>query len=273
MTRQIRWYLAGSVLLAAACGQPQSPEEITPADDLVDLATVALATPPPLGPTGSFTLVFSDEFTDRRLNKRKWATKYPYNRAPQHGELEGYASSAVSLANGLLNLTATRVPTGSQPYTSGMVTSAGKFTWKYGVAEIRLKTPPGVGYWPAFWTMNIPYGTFPPEIDMLELKGGSPSTIWMGHYWGLWPSVSGWQQSWTGADFTTGFHTVTVHWAPTFLRWYVDGVLRAQHTTSIPQTGMYLIANLAVGGTFSGNPTSATVFPGVMQVDYIRVWQ
>ena len=271
MTRPIRWSLAAGLLIATACGQPQAPVET--ATELVDQASVALTTPPPLGPTGSYTLVFSDEFNGNRLEKRKWATKYPYNRPPQHGELAGYASSAVKVANGVLSLTATRSPTGSQPYTSGLVTSAGKFTWRYGVAEIRLKTPAGVGYWPAFWTMNIPYGTFPPEIDMLELKGGSPSTVWMGHYWGLWPNVLGWQQTWTGANFTTGFHTVTVRWTPTSLTWYVDGVQRAQHLTNIPQTGMYLIANLAVGGTFAGNPTAATVFPGVMQVDYIRVWQ
>ena len=273
MTRHNRWYLAGMVVFAAACGQPQGPDVTNDNTSLVDEATVALTTPPPLGPTGPYTLVFSDEFTGTALNKKKWTTRYPYNRGPQHGELAGYAASAVTVANGLLTLTATRTPSGSLPYTSGMVTSAGSFNWKYGVAEIRLKTPPGLGYWPAFWTMNIPYGSFPPEIDMLELKGGSPGTIWMGHYWGLWPTVNGWQRNWTGVNYTTGFHTVTVRWTRTSLTWYVDGVQRAQHLTNIPQTGMYLIANLAVGGTFAGTPNWATIFPGRMQVDYIRVWQ
>jgi beta-glucanase (GH16 family) len=270
MLRHARWFYLIAIVVVAGCAQPQGPSQAD--DDAVDPSHV-ITTPPPLGPTGPWTLVFSDEFTGTRLNKKKWRTSYPYSRGPQHGELANYSSSAVTMANGLLNLRATKVPLNGLPYTSGMITSAGKFTWRYGVAEIRLKTPAGVGYWPAFWTMNIPYGSFPPEIDMLELKGGSPSTIWMGHYWGLWPSVFGWQRNWTGANFTTGFHTVTVEWKPTYLAWYVDGVLRAKSTANIPQTGMYLIANLAVGGTFAGNPTSATVFPGNMQIDYIRVWQ
>lgn len=270
MNTRRRWFVLLALVLAA-CAQPEQPSDSPDfSESSPDLATI---TPPPLGPPGTWTLVFSDEFNGTRLDKLKWATNYPYNRGPQHGELEGYASSAVTVANGMLKLTATKQPQGSQPYTSGMISSAKSFSWRYGVAEIRLQTPPGVGYWPAFWTMNIPFGSFPPEIDMLELKGGSPTTIWMGHYWGTWPTVYGWQTTWTGANFTTGFHTVTVEWNPTYLIWYVDGVWRARTRSNIPQTGMYLIANLAVGGTFAGNPTPATVFPGTMQVDYIRVWQ
>jgi len=34
----------------------------------------------------------------------------------------------------------------------------------------------------------------------------------------------------------------------------------------------YIIMNLAVGGNFGGNPDGNTVFPGEMQVDYVRVY-
>jgi beta-glucanase (GH16 family) len=36
---------------------------------------------------------------------------------------------------------------------------------------------------------------------------------------------------------------------------------------------MYVIANLAVGGDWTGNPDATTVFPGVMEIDYIRVYR
>ncbi|MEL6629277.1 MAG: glycoside hydrolase family 16 protein, partial [Bacteroidota bacterium] len=36
---------------------------------------------------------------------------------------------------------------------------------------------------------------------------------------------------------------------------------------------MYLLLNVAVGGTFVGFPTSQTPFPQKMIVDYVRVYQ
>ena len=34
----------------------------------------------------------------------------------------------------------------------------------------------------------------------------------------------------------------------------------------------YIILNVAVGGSFSGNPNTDTVFPQTMYVDYVRVY-
>jgi beta-glucanase (GH16 family) len=35
----------------------------------------------------------------------------------------------------------------------------------------------------------------------------------------------------------------------------------------------FIILNLAVGGTFDGDPTSDAVFPATMLVDYVRVYR
>ena len=35
---------------------------------------------------------------------------------------------------------------------------------------------------------------------------------------------------------------------------------------------MFIILNLAVGGTWPGNPDSTTVFPSTMLVDYVRIY-
>jgi beta-glucanase (GH16 family) len=35
---------------------------------------------------------------------------------------------------------------------------------------------------------------------------------------------------------------------------------------------MYLLAGLAVGGTWGGNPDATTTFPARLEIDSIRVW-
>jgi hypothetical protein len=55
--------------------------------------------------------------------------------------------------------------------------------------------------------------------------------------------------------------------------WYVDDVERARSTAGVPDEPMYVIANPAVGGDWPGNPDATTVFPGFMDIDYIRVYQ
>jgi len=35
---------------------------------------------------------------------------------------------------------------------------------------------------------------------------------------------------------------------------------------------MFLLANLAVGGSWPGNPTSSTPFPSYMLIDYIKAY-
>src|SRR6185369_6137488 len=68
---------------------------------------------------------------------------------------------------------------------------------------------------------------------------------------------------------------------------YVDGLRYQTQTNWSSSTGPYpapfnkpffLIMNLAVGGNYLGNPSAATinansVFPGDLQVDYVRIYE
>ncbi len=55
-------------------------------------------------------------------------------------------------------------------YISGILTTQGRFSQKYGYFEIRAKIPVGVGVWPAFW-MLADDGGWPPEVDIMEGRG------------------------------------------------------------------------------------------------------
>jgi hypothetical protein len=65
------------------------------------------------------------------------------------------------------------------------------------------------------------------------------------------------------------------------MRWYVDGQLYETRTSwwssgaAYPapfDQPFYIIMNLGVGGNYPGNPNGSTVFPGEVQVDYVRVY-
>lgn len=65
------------------------------------------------------------------------------------------------------------------------------------------------------------------------------------------------------------------------IRFYVDSNLYATRTPAELPSGadwvfdkpFFIILNVAVGGSWPGNPDSSTVFPQKMLVDYVRVYQ
>jgi beta-glucanase (GH16 family) len=85
--------------------------------------------------------------------------------------------------------------------------------------------------------------------------------------------------------FDTGFHVFGIEWAPDYINYYVDGDLYQQITRQdvLEETNgegewvfdhpFYIILNVAIGGNLPGAPTSETIFPQTMLVDYVRVYQ
>jgi beta-glucanase (GH16 family) len=200
-------------------------------------------------------------------------------------ELELYQPANVTVNNGILSLTAQKqdVTVSGQTfhYTSGMIStgpadgnSSPKFSFQYGYMEMRAWIPAGKGLWPAFWTLAAD-GSYPPEIDVFEILGDQTAVDNMNYHYPNGSSDEGADtgSTWNGPDFSTGWHTFAVDWEPGSLTWYVDGVARFQTTSNVTSKPQYLIANLAVGGSWPGNPDATTPFPSALQIDYIRVWQ
>lgn len=154
-----------------------------------------------------------------------------------------------------------------------MMTTLGKFSQEYGRFEIRCRVPKGKGMWPAFWLLPDPKG-WPPEIDVLEILGHEPNKVYLTQHYrdaqGKHQSHGG---SWSGPDFSAGFHDYAVEWSPRRIVWFVDGVERFRSEDAVPSGKMYLLLNLAVGGSWPGAPDAQTKFPAVLAVDYVRVYQ
>jgi beta-glucanase (GH16 family) len=241
----------------------------------------------PVGQPGVWKLVFSDDFNGPTLDISKWRTCFWWADTTcsieSNGELELYNPGNVLVQNGILRLRAQKESMlgwngKSYNYTSGMVMSGGmngvtppRFSFTYGFTEVRVKIPAGQGLWPAFWLLPASY-TWPTEVDIMEILGHQTRVIRMTYH-----DSSGGIQSfaWTGPDFSSSWRIIGLDWEPDALTWYVDGIERARYTQAalIPNTPLYLLLNLAVGGSWPGSPNPRTAFPSYFDVDYVRVWQ
>jgi beta-glucanase (GH16 family) len=220
-----------------------------------------------------YHLTFADEFKGVKLDTSKWIDSYPDGvRTHSNNEQQYYAPDGYELHHGFLRLKAERRQMGGMPYTSGIVTTYGKFAQKYGWFEARLKVPQGKGMWPAFWLLPNDK-SWPPEIDILEILGHEPTKVYLTNHYKL-PNGQheGKGDSFTGQDFSAEYHTFALEWKPTEILWYVDGIVRYRTQENVPSVPMYVLLNLAVGGDWPGNPDSTTPFPGNMDINYVRVY-
>jgi hypothetical protein len=226
-------------------------------------------------------LVWSDEFTNGPLNTTYWnyeqgATGWGNN------ELENYTNSInnVHIDSGYLHISALNT---SSNYTSGRITTKGKKEFTYGRVDIRAKLPEGNGIWPALWMLGSNIGTagWPKcgEIDIMELIGKDPSTVYGTVHWNDNGHVSrGGSSSLTNGKYSSGFHIFSLTWTPNRLIWLIDNqqfcyVNRSTISVFPFDLPQFFIFNVAVGGNWPGPPDQTTVFPQSMIIDYIRVYQ
>ena len=165
-----------------------------------------------------------------------------------------------------------------QPFLSGIITSYDSFRFLYGRVEMRAKMPAGKGLWSAFWLLNGYYNEdqpADPEIDIIEGIGDMPTTANHAYHYndGNGDYISA-EFRGDMADFSQDFHTYSVDWSEGLIIWYIDGVeTRRLEGPEVSSEQMYILANLAVGGDFPGDPDENTVYPAKFEIDYIRAWQ
>jgi beta-glucanase (GH16 family) len=243
------------------------------------------------------TLIWNDEFNGpdgSRPDPAKWVV-VTNDSGYGNNELEYYTDHPANVheQNGSLVITARREPlVGSdgqkRSYTSGRIESRGRFEFKFGRVEARIKLPKDQGIWPAFWMLgsDIDRIGWPAcgEIDIMENVGFEPSRV-HGSLHG--PGYSGGNPL-TGVytlpdqgRFSDDYHVFAVEWEPRAIRFYVDDVLYETQTPDNLPAGQhwvfdhpfFVVLNVAVGGYWPGNPDDTTKFPQSMLVDYVRVYR
>ncbi|MGA3050061.1 MAG: family 16 glycosylhydrolase [Terracidiphilus sp.] len=200
--------------------------------------------------------------------------------------------------DGYLHIVAQQTtPGGYAPgdFTSARLKSQGLFSFMYGRIEAKIMVPESQGMWPAFWLLgnNIASNPWPAcgEADVMEHIDGSNTPFGGGT--GAGPGYDWAQSSIHGTNLnggtpytTSGFsaaawHTYGMIWSRGQVQYYVDSPSSPYETfTPATQSGtwpfdqgpQFILLNLAVGGTWPGNPNTTTVFPSTMLVDYVRIY-
>jgi beta-glucanase (GH16 family) len=243
-----------------------------------------------------WSLVWSDEFNGPNgtpVDASKWTAEVGGN-GWGNNELETYTARSENAfqSNGSLVIKAIKEQfTGSdnitRQFTSARLITKNKFSPQFGRFEARIKLPFGQGIWPAFWMLgsNIDTVNWPTcgEVDIMENIGREPSIIHgtihgPGYSGGNGPSASFTLPN--NQRFADDFHNFAIEWEPNVVRFYCDGILYKTRTpadipgkTWVFDHPFFIIVNLAVGGTWPGNPDATTVFPQQLLIDYVRVYQ
>ena len=266
---------------------------------------------PPAG--FALTPSFSDDFNGASLDTVRWRTGFKDNGARPAGvsdrslygnrERQLYFDPAFmslgvqpfTLGDGTLTITALPMappvraavagavaeqpePIRSSPlkdvgYSSGLITTNGAFSQLYGYFEIRAKWSGGKGLWPAFWLLPAD-GSWPPELDVMESLGHQKRTIYQSIHSQQTGKAEGETITATTSSYTSEFHTYGMLWKADEIRFYVDGVQTGvKPTPADARKPMYMLVNLAVGGSWPGDPDATTPFPATMTVDYVRAWR
>jgi beta-glucanase (GH16 family) len=215
-------------------------------------------------------LVWSDEFDGTAVDQTKW---YLTDAAVvKNNEKQYYSPANASVAGGVLTILAEKKAQGGREYTSGHLDTKDKFAMAFGRWECRAKLPKTKAVWPAIWMLRQA-GGWPPEIDIMEMLGHDPKTVYGSTHYGKLPNNQHTTEKFTGPDFSEDFHEFACEWYPDRVDFFVDGVKFSTQTKSVPFEPFYFILNVAVGGDWPGFPDNTTVLPQKMLVDWVRVFR
>ena len=202
---------------------PQSPKDAAP---LILPDSNHLA-------AGKWTLDFSDEFNDNRIDERKWNIE---NTIKKRIDVTLYAdSNQVEEKNGNMYIYYRKSAISDTAYNAGRFNSKGKYAPTYGFLECRMHIVKPNGHQMAFWMMPEGNGMKAPEgvdgtanngceIDIME--GNKSDAYSNGLHWDGYAKPA---HKSNGALVKTPdiheqeYHVYGFEWTPTYLKFYYDG--------------------------------------------------
>ena len=225
----------------------------------------------PDGPSGTWDLLFNDEFDRTSVDTTKWNYTSSAEADDGQGNLQNQQLSwnqgqNCTEASGLLTITAQRQtvtsPSGQvYDWTSCLLSST--FSFQYGYIETRAELPSPAGFWPGFWTWQV--GNSYIETDAFEFYSDNHSLLYLTQHSGAGGGCEGLA---AGFDPTTAFHVYGVDIEPSGTTWYIDG--HKVFTAAGTSTGATNI--LLDDFVYSVIPPASTTNSATEQIDYVRAY-
>jgi beta-glucanase (GH16 family) len=243
---------------------------------------------------------FVEDFDSFDLSTHKWTPHYDGNydwlvkRTMQENHEQqiyvdpGYKGKGriplglnpFKISNGVLSIIGDRTPPSMREtlygyqFTSGVLTTRASFAQTYGYFEMRAKIPAGRALWPAFWLLPTDKFNTPPELDVLEVVGGQPDLMVTTSHWRENGKLAYTNCRTHLSTASTTFHDFGALWEPDRITYFIDRKPIATHAAppgyNVP---MYMIINLAIGGTMVGRADETTPIPAHFEIDHILAFQ
>ena len=246
---------------------------------------------------------FAEEFGGTKLDSTKWVVQRTAIGGNSGGEADCWIDSPnnISVADGTLRLTSRREtvpfvcnsPHGkySTYYSSGSISTWGKFQQTYGRWQIRAKFPSTTttGSQSALWLFpkDQAYGAWPNsgEIDIAEYYSRLPDRVYpVIHYYAQGKSNRTLTNKKCMVADPWNFHTYTAEWTSTTIKLWADNTLCVNHAINArrPLSGAqpfdqpfvtYLTQTLGVGqNRFRDSGRNKTALPLRTEVDWVHIW-
>ncbi len=268
----------------------------TPADRMLPVKIPDwLGKRPPI--EGNWVKTLDEDFNDASLKTSLWTTRLTWD-GPDKTQLQRYSKENVLVENGILKIKCENKlgPQYDNPaleprqYTTGVLSSFGKWTQLYGYIEARVKLPTASGLWPIFAMMPDRGGAEDSEsikrredtsnggmrIHILE----SQTELGVGRYQVAthWDGFKTDHKKWTNAHVYYGrtpeeWHVWGILWEPGKIVWYCDGIKKEEwkneRVASVPEYISFVVQM----GSWAAKRVDEGKLPDYLQIDYVRAWQ
>ncbi len=215
---------------------------------------------------------------------------WQYEAGPSNDNVQFYTNRTdnATVVDGKLRIIALKESYQGYDYTSAHIRTEQAQSWRYGRVEASIKLPGTPGFVPAFWMLPVDqmYGWWPfsGEIDIMEHPTNEISKIYGTVHTETYNLFAGplppGGSTVDVPDAESAFHLYAIEWTPEKIDFFVDDQKyysfendNGSSATWPFNQPFYIILNLAVGGGWVGTPGESSVFPAIMEVDYVRVYQ